>query len=85
MNKATNDYQIDSRVHRPKIEAYDPDTMVFATLTPDMRATPEQIAMLEEASCHDIVYEEDCPELSDSMIEAFRKAAQARDAKRKVG
>ena len=85
MNKTADDYQINPRVRRAKVEAYNPDTMVFATLTPEMKATPEQIAMLEEASHHDIVYDEDCPELSDSMIEAFRKAAQARDAKRKVG
>jgi hypothetical protein len=50
-----------------------------------MKATPEQVAMLEEASHYDIVYEDDCPELSPSMIEAFRRAAQVRDAQRKVG
>lgn len=70
---------------QPEVEEYDPDTMIFATLTSDMKASPEQIAMLEEASHYDIVYEDDCPELTPAMIEAFRNAAKARDAQRKVG
>ncbi len=85
MKNHTEAVVINSGGHHAKVEEFDPATMVLATLTPEMKATPEQVAMLEEASHYDIVYEDDCPELSPSMIEAFRRAAQVRDAQRKVG
>ena len=52
-------------------------------MTPDMKLTTEQLAMLEEAERYPAVYEEDCPEMTPQMTEAFREAARARD-KRKV-
>ena len=75
-------YALNSKGRLVKAETYDQKTMVLRTLTPDMKATPEQIAMLEEASRHPIVYEADCPELTSAMAEAFRKAARFRDARK---
>ena len=60
-------YIVNSRGHLAKVEEYDPATMVLRTLTPDMKQTPEQIAELEEAEKHPIVYEDDCPELWDIL------------------
>jgi len=76
-------YSINSAGRLAMTEEYDPSTMVIKTLTPDMKLTPEQLAMLEEMENYPIVYEDDCPELTPQMEEAFRKAARARD-KRKV-
>lgn len=45
-----------------------------------MKPTPEQIREVEEAYKHPIVYDEDCPELSDEQIE--RMVAMAQDANR---
>ena len=74
-------YMVNSNGHLAKVEEYDPDTMVLRTLTPDMQLTQEQIDMLDEAEKYPIVYEDDCPELTPEMIEAFRKAAAVRDAR----
>lgn len=76
-------YGVNSDGHLAMIEEYDPSKMVMKTLTPDMNLTAEQLAMLEEAEQYPIVYEEDCPELTPRMEEAFRRAARDRD-KRKV-
>lgn len=78
-------YVMNSKGHIVKVENFDPDSMVLRTLSPDMKATPEQIAMLKDASRHPIVYEEDCPELTPAMAEAFRKAARAHDLRKKIG
>ena len=64
------------------VEEYDPSTMVIKTLTPEMSLTPGQLAMLDEAERRPIVYEEDCPELTPQMAEAFRKAARVRDERK---
>ena len=77
LNKAN---LINSKGHFAKIEEYDPDTMVIRTLTPDMKLTQEQSDMLNDIEKYPIVYEDDCPELTPEMIEAFRKAAAVRDA-----
>ena len=76
-------YHVNSNGHLAMIEEYDPSKMVIRTLAPDMKLTTEQLAMLEEAEKYPIVYEEDCPEMTPQMAEAFREAARARD-KRKV-
>ncbi len=46
-----------------------------------MKLTQAQKAMLEEAANQPIVYENDCPELTPEMAEAFRKSAAIRDAR----
>ena len=75
-------YLVNSKGHLTKVEEYDPDTMVIRTLTPDMKLTQEQIDMLDEAEKNPIVYEDDCPELTPEMIEAFKKAAAIRDSRK---
>lgn len=74
-------YSINSKGHLAKVEEYDPDTMVIRTLTPDMQLTQEQLDMLAEAEKYPIIYEDDCPELTPEMIDAFKKAAAIRDKK----
>lgn len=78
-------YRVNAAGHLVMVEEYDPSTMVIKTLTSEMRLTPEQLAMLEEAEKYPIVYEEDCPELTPQMAEAFRKAARARDERKAAG
>ena len=87
MDKSTNDtaYRVNSYGHLAKTEEYDPTSMVHRTLTPEMRLTPEQLSMLEEAKNYPIVFEEDCPELTPEMAEAFRHAAQVRDSRKAAG
>lgn len=75
-------YRVNSAGHLVKVEEYDPSTMVIKTLTPEMRLTREQVAMLEEAEHYPIVYEEDCPELTPEMAAAFKRAAKARDQRK---
>ena len=65
-------------------EGFDSSEMVIKTLTPEMKLTSEQIKMLEEMRNYPIVYEEDCPETTPEMAEAFRKAAKVRDARKRV-
>jgi len=77
-------YKVNSNGHLAMVEEYDPKTMVIRTLTPEMRLTEHQIQMLEEAEKLPVTYEDDCPELTPAMIEAFKKAAQARDLRKAV-
>ena len=65
-------------------ERYDPSKMVLKTLSPTAQPTDAQIAMLKEAEKYPIVYEDDCPELTPAMIEAFKQAANERDARRRA-
>ena len=77
-------YKVNSEGRLAMVEEYDPSTMVIKTLTPEMRLTEEQIHMLEEAEKHPIAYEDDCPELTPAMAEAFRKAAKMRNLRKAV-
>ena len=76
------EYRVNSAGRLARVEEYDPSRMVIRTLTPGMKLTPAQTAMLEDAARQPIVYESDCPELTPEMAEAFRKAASVRDAKK---
>ena len=71
-------YKVNSKGRLAMVEEYDPSTMVIKTLTPEMRLTEKQIHMLEEAEKYPIAYEDNCPELTPAMAEAFRKAAKMR-------
>ena len=73
-------YRVNSAGHLAIVEEYDPSRMVIRTLTPGMKLTQGQTAMLENAARQPIVYESDCPELTPEMAEAFKKAAAVRDA-----
>ena len=77
-------YKVNSEGRLAMVEEYDPSTMVIKTLTPEMRLTEEQIPMLEEAEKHPIAYEDDCPEPTPAMAEAFRKAAKMRNLRKAV-
>ena len=35
--------------------------------------TPEQIAEIEEATKHPIVFDEDCPEMTEEQLRQFRR------------
>lgn len=76
-------YRVNSDGRLAKVEEYDPSTMVIKTLTPEMRLTHEQMAMLEEAQRYPIVYEDDCPELTPQMAAAFKRAAKVRDERKR--
>lgn len=77
-------YKVNSEGRLAMVEEYDPTTMVIKTLAPEMRLTEEQIHMLEEAEKHPIVYEDDCPEVTPAMAEAFRRAAKMRNLRKAV-
>ncbi|MBR7000432.1 MAG: hypothetical protein IKI01_07450 [Lachnospiraceae bacterium] len=47
--------------------------IVYSTLCKGQKPTEEQIREIEEAKKHPIVYDEDCPPLSDEMIEKIRR------------
>lgn len=49
------------------------------TLKPGQPLTPEQIAMLEALKNRPIVYDEDCPESTPEVLEAFHRAAIERN------
>ena len=39
--------------------------------------TPEQLAEIEEARKHPIVFDEDCPEMTDEQLRQFRRAKRS--------
>lgn len=86
MNSKNNNkiYQYNSKGHLALVEEYDPAKMVIHTLTSDMDLSQEQIKMLEDIKNYPVVYEEDCPETTLEMAEAFRKAARERDRQKQV-
>ena len=75
-------YVVNSDGHIAMIEKYDPATMVIKTLTPEMELTEKQLKMHEEADRLPITYEDECPELTPEMVEAFKRAAKERDARK---
>jgi len=76
-------YKVNSSGHIAMVEQFDPSTMVIKTLTPDMKLSQGQIDMLNDAGNYPITYEDDCPELTPEMVEAFKKAANARDKRKR--
>lgn len=54
------------------------------TLDRDQKPTKEQIRQIEEAAKREIVFDEDCPELTPAMEKAFRLAAKNRNTQRKA-
>ncbi|MDR2428796.1 MAG: BrnA antitoxin family protein, partial [Candidatus Margulisbacteria bacterium] len=47
------------------------------------RPTKEQLRRIREAAKHPIVFDEDCPELTDEELAEFAELARERDARRK--
>jgi hypothetical protein len=75
-------YSVSSNGHLAKVEEFNSSTMIIKTLSPDMKLTDQQIQMLETADKMPITYEDDCPELTPQMAEAFKRAAITRDARK---
>ena len=46
--------------------------MVRMTLDPGRELTPEELAMLEEMDRAPVVYDEDCPKLTEEQLRQFR-------------
>ncbi|MDR1323383.1 MAG: BrnA antitoxin family protein [Candidatus Margulisbacteria bacterium] len=59
------------------------DKMVFSVLRPGDRPTKKQLMEIREAAKHPIVFDEDCPELTDEELAEFAELARKRDALRK--
>ena len=47
--------------------------IVRSILTKDMKPTPEQIAEIEAAAKRPIVFDEDCPEMTDEQLRRFKR------------
>ena len=58
--------------------------IIRMTLSEDDKPTPEQIAQIQEAKKYPIVFDEDCPELTPEMYEAFRRKERVRMAQRQL-
>ena len=46
--------------------------IVRKTLLPGQKPTPEQIARIREAAKYPIVYDEDCPEMTEEQLKQFK-------------
>ncbi len=47
--------------------------MIRKEYIPGTPLTPEQIKRLDELKDHPIVYDEDCPEMSDEQLKQFKR------------
>ena len=47
--------------------------IVTYTITKDQKPTPEQVARIREAAKRPIVYDEDCPEMTDEQLRQFKR------------
>ena len=54
--------------------------IVRKQLVPGTPLTPEQIKRLDDLKNHPIVYDEDCPELTDEQLAQFRRVHPRRAA-----
>ena len=52
------------------------------TIEPGQQPTPEQLKEVEEAKKSPIVFDEDCEELSPSMMKAFKCAVVQRNRRK---
>ena len=50
------------------------------TISKDQKPTPEQILRIREAAKRPIVFDEDCPELTDEQLRRFRRVKPRREA-----
>ena len=46
--------------------------IVKYSITKDQKPTPEQIAEIREAAKRPIVFDEDCPEMTDEQLRQFK-------------
>ncbi len=54
-------------------------------LDKNQKPTKEQLKQIEDAAKREIVFDEDSPELTPEMEEAFRLAAKNRNTHKKMG
>ena len=54
-------------------------------LDKNQKPTKEQLKQIEDAAKREIVFDEDSPELTPEMEEAFRLAAKYRNTHKKMG
>ena len=47
--------------------------IVSYSITKDQKPTPEQIAEIREAAKRPIVYDEDCPPMTDEQLRQFKR------------
>ena len=47
--------------------------IVSYSITKDQKPTPEQIAEIREAAKRPIVYDDDCPEMTEEQLKQFRR------------
>ena len=62
--------------------------IVTYTITKDQKPTPEQIARIRAAAKRPIVYDEDCPEMTEEQLRQFRRVnprPDSAEAVRKIG
>lgn len=62
--------------------------IVTYTITKDQKPTPEQIERIREAAKRPIVFDEDCPEMTDEQLRQFKRVHPRPDdseAERRLG
>ncbi|MBR2798652.1 MAG: hypothetical protein IKE17_13050 [Clostridia bacterium] len=47
--------------------------IVSYSITKNQKPTPEQIAEIREAAMRPIVFDEDCPEMTDEQLRRFKR------------
>ena len=47
--------------------------IVSYSITKDQKPTPEQIAEIREAAKRPIVFDEDCPEMTEEQLKQFKR------------
>ena len=53
--------------------------IVRYSITKDQKPTPEQIAEIREAAKRPIVYDEDCPEMTEEQLRQFKRVYPRRE------
>ena len=62
--------------------------IVSYSITKDQKPTPEQIAEIREAARRPIVFDEDCPEMTEEQLRQFKRVhprGENAGPKRKLG
>lgn len=57
------------------------DNMVYRIIYPGQKPTPEQIEEIRALKNRPIVFDEDCPELTDEELKEFRRVNPRRKEK----
>ena len=53
--------------------------MIRKELKPGQKPTPEQIARIREAAKRPIVYDEDCPKMTEEQLKQFKRVNPSLD------